>query len=35
MQEMWSEIDNFIDTPLIPEDQILLQTLKILLKGLS
>ncbi|WP_374530238.1 O-methyltransferase [Acinetobacter sp.] len=28
MQEMWSEIDNFIDTHLIPEDPILLQTLE-------
>lgn len=28
MQKMWSEIDNFIDTHLIPEDPILLQTLE-------
>lgn len=28
MQEMWSEIDNFIDTHLIPEDPILLRTLE-------
>lgn len=28
MQEMWSKIDNFIDTHLIPEDPILLQTLE-------
>lgn len=28
MQEMWSEIDDFIDSHLIPEDPILLQTLE-------
>ena len=28
MQQMWTEIDNYIDAHLIPEDPILLQTLE-------